>query len=143
MPTVYVVHSPLKKGLNGSFVPMYDLSDARRYGRLVEVIPNHMVGRLGSTTAGWERSKDLTDSQLAKSRMLMREICAHAERVLKDFTKDDYLLLVSNPVLIGVCFAIAADVTDGHVKVLRHDRLRGTYIPLTIDQVFQPEAAEA
>lgn len=143
MSIVYVVHVPHKKGLNGTPEPMYDLSEAKRYGRLVEVIPNHMFMRLGATTGGWEKSKKLTSGQLERGRLVMREICSHAEKVLEGFTKNDYLLLISNPVLIGVCFAIAADVTDGHVRVLRHDRMRDTYLPLTIDQVFQPEGGEA
>lgn len=141
MARVFVVHSPQRKGVNGQLENMYDLSAARQYGELVEVIPNHLVVKLGSTSGGWDKSPTLSRNQLERGRMVMRDISRHAEQVLKDFRKSDYLLLVSNPVLIGLCFAIAADVTDGHVQVLRHDRMRGTYLPLTVDQVFLPEEA--
>jgi hypothetical protein len=49
---------------------------------------------------------------------------------LVNFRDADYLLLVGNPALIGLAFAIAGEYNDGRVKVLQWSGRDGDYKPL-------------
>jgi len=55
------------------------------------------------------------------------------EKKLKDFTSGDYLLLMGDPVLIGIVCAVAAKITNNNFKVLKWDRESAIYIPITIE----------
>jgi len=77
------------------FVPKFDFTPAQEFGG-IEFI-------LGPTAGPFD-----TDSIL---------ITIHES--LRDFRSDDYLLLVGNPVLIGLCVAIAAQQTGGDVRMLQ------------------------
>lgn len=55
---------------------------------------------------------------------------------LRTFTEDDCLLLVGNPVLIGMAVAIAVDYTDGDVRVLQWSGKSGEYLPINIRNLF-------
>ena len=52
---------------------------------------------------------------------------------LKDFNDDDYLLLIGDPAIIGLCCAIASDFNNGKFKVLKWDRNEKRYYDLEID----------
>ena len=52
---------------------------------------------------------------------------------LKDFSDNDYLLLIGDPAIIAVCGAIAAEVNGGRFKVLKWDRNDKRYYDLEID----------
>jgi len=60
------------------------------------------------------------------------EAIAHAQQRLAQLTSDDYLLCTGDPVLIGICVAVAAALI-GKVKLLRWDRLEMVYVPITLD----------
>jgi len=49
------------------------------------------------------------------------------------FNTDDYLLLMGDPVLIGITCAVAAKKTNNNFKVLKWDRESNIYIPITIE----------
>lgn len=55
---------------------------------------------------------------------------------LADFSEDDYLLLVGNPVLIGITVAIAADSTGGNVKMLQWNGKEQRYLPIEARGIF-------
>tara|TARA_R100001460_G_scaffold23854_1_gene48036 strand:- start:58 stop:378 length:321 start_codon:yes stop_codon:yes gene_type:complete len=55
------------------------------------------------------------------------------ENKLKDFTSRDYLLLMGDPVLIGIVCTVAAKITNNNFKVLKWDRESAIYIPITIE----------
>jgi hypothetical protein len=87
-----------------------DLSDALEFGDLEILIP----------------AKD----QVALSSMpTVRRI----ERLLANFTNDDYLVLAGDPVCIGIACAIAALNNNGRYKVLKWDRLDEKYYPIEVD----------
>lgn len=96
MPTVYVVNEPLIwDPALGTHVKKLNLSPARAFGDL-----RH------ATSPGRPPS-DLS--------VPLREL----RESLKNFSTDDYLLLVGNPILIGWAVAIAADsLGDGEVLQL-------------------------
>jgi len=55
------------------------------------------------------------------------------QQEMKDFSDDDYLLLIGDPAIIAVCGAIAADINNGKFKVLKWDRNDKIYYDLEID----------
>ena len=55
---------------------------------------------------------------------------------LCNVTKDDYLLLVGDPVLIGLVSAIALDVTDGYISFLRWNRSMYEYKPEHVEELW-------
>lgn len=81
---------------SGELFPVYDLSPAEEFGE-VKVI--------------------LTPS--ANPFTSMESIQADLREALADMTKDDYLLLVGNPAILGVTTAIAAEYTDGELQLLQ------------------------
>lgn len=53
--------------------------------------------------------------------------------LLKDFSDDDFLLLMGDPVAIGIATAVASDVNQGRVKFLKWSRHHQSYIPIAMD----------
>jgi hypothetical protein len=57
----------------------------------------------------------------------------HIRDKLRNFSDEDFILAIGDPVAIGVACAIAADINAGRVKILKWDRLNTRYYPVTID----------
>ena len=55
------------------------------------------------------------------------------QKHLKDFNDNDYLLLIGDPAIIGLCCAVASDINNGKFKVLKWDRNDKRYYDLEID----------
>ena len=55
------------------------------------------------------------------------------QKHLKEFNDNDYLLLIGDPAIIGLCCAIASDFNNGKFKVLKWDRIDRKYYDLEID----------
>lgn len=105
---------------DGTLKPKFDFSPAAEFGELVFL--------LGSNASPFNLPPVLSELQ---------------ER-LKDFGDDDYLLLVGNPVLLGLATAIAADFNDGSINMLQWSGAKRTYISVKANGVFadcQDEAA--
>ena len=52
---------------------------------------------------------------------------------LKDFTKNDYLLLTGDPAIIGVACSIVSDITNGKYNLLKWDKQERKYYPISIN----------
>ena len=52
---------------------------------------------------------------------------------LKNFTKNDYLLLTGDPAIIGVACSIVSDITNGKYKLLKWDKQERKYYPIEIN----------
>ena len=52
---------------------------------------------------------------------------------LKDFTKDDHLLLTGDPAIIGVACSIVSDITNGKYNLLKWDKQERQYYPIAIN----------
>lgn len=119
-PTVYVVQDQRRWDTStGALVPKYpDLAArAAAYGP---------VRFLLSPSAGpWNATSVLGD----------------LARGLAGFTPQDYLLLIGNPVLIGLATAVAVQVTGGPVRFLQWSGKDGQYIPVEA-QVIPRDPAE-
>lgn len=116
MPRVFVVHNPNTVNAVGRLQRKYDLSDARRFGELVDVM----------------QAQDNPFHEGGADRLVTK---MHA--ALYDYQSEDYLLLIGSPVFIGMCVAIAADVTDGRVNLLQWNGTRRAYIPVVVNDLFK------
>ena len=52
---------------------------------------------------------------------------------LKNFCKEDYLLLTGDPAIIGVACSIVSDITNGKYNLLKWDKQERKYYPITIN----------
>lgn len=108
--TVYVVQEHRRYDRDtGGYIPVHDLSPARQYGELKFL--------LNPTAGPWQSESIIRD---------LRE-------GLRDFTPDDYLLMVGNPVLCSWATAIAADIvydTGQPLKFLQWNGKDHQYVPL-------------
>ena len=55
------------------------------------------------------------------------------QKNLQDFRKEDYLLAVGDPVIIGISTATVANVTNGQFNMLKWDKREHRYYPLEVD----------
>ena len=53
--------------------------------------------------------------------------------LLKNFKKEDYLLLTGDPAIIGVACSIVFDITNGKYNLLKWDKQERTYYPIEIN----------
>ena len=53
--------------------------------------------------------------------------------LLKNYTPDDYLLLVGDPAIIGVACSIVSDITNGKYKLIKWDKQERRYYPIEIN----------
>ena len=54
-------------------------------------------------------------------------------KILKDYTKKDYLLLTGDPAIIGVACSIVSDITNGSYNLLKWDKQERRYYPIEIN----------
>ena len=54
-------------------------------------------------------------------------------KALKDFKKEDYLLLTGDPAIIGVACSIVSDITNGKYNLLKWDKQERKYYPIEIN----------
>ena len=52
---------------------------------------------------------------------------------LKEYKKEDYLLLTGDPAIIGVACSIVSDITNGKYSLLKWDKQERRYYPVEID----------
>lgn len=63
------------------------------------------------------------------------KLIEHARRVLQNWQPGDYLLLVGDPTLCGICMAVALEYEE-EINVLRWDRSNFDYTPLKLNFSF-------
>ena len=61
---------------------------------------------------------------------------------LKNFNKNDHLLLTGDPALIGVACSIVSDITNGKYKLLKWDKQERKYYPIEINLYEKGEIDE-
>ena len=54
-------------------------------------------------------------------------------KLLKNFTKEDFLLLTGDPALILIAGVIASETTGGKFKLLKWDKQERRYYPISIN----------
>jgi len=111
MTKVYLVQEiPIDK-ITG--IPKFDITPAIKYGEIKTMFP-----------------------RLRQMQFTPGPLIIEIKNSLKNFTSEDYLLLYGDPALIGVVCAVASDITLGKFKVLKWDRIQGSYFPIEIN-LFQ------
>lgn len=108
MSRVFIPYEPVRRNAGtGNTERLFDLTPAAVYGELTFLMEH---GNL----------------VLSPAPMVQQ-----LRRALKDFSDDDYILPVGDPVAIGLVTAIAAQVNHGRVNLLRWDRSARNYITIT------------
>ncbi len=112
--TVYVVQKQMKLDeRTGDLVPRFPTIDlAKTYGELRYLL---------SPSASPFRPEPIIEELKNK---------------LTDFSDDDHLLLIGNPILIGLAVSIAADYNSGSLKVLQWNGSRRGYILVELHRIF-------
>jgi len=105
---VYCVTEPITFK-DGQPIPLFDISPAIEYGEL-EILTRHSQSMIFSVPM----VRALRDS-------------------LKNFSDEDYILPVGDPITIGAVCAIAADINGGFYKVLKWDKRTRKYMPIEIN----------
>lgn len=94
----------------GALVPKFDLSEAALFGELTYL--------LGERARPWHGDPD---RRLVINPAVLDEI----QTAIGGFTDDDFLLLVGNPILIGIATRCAWEANAGRIKFLQwhgHDQ---------------------
>ena len=61
---------------------------------------------------------------------------------LKNFSREDFLLLTGDPAIIGVTCSIASDITSGRYKLLKWDKQERKYYSIDINLYEKGEIDE-
>jgi len=69
------------------------------------------------------------------------KLIEHARRVLSNWQPGDYLLLVGDPALCGICMSVALEYDD-EINILRWDRNNFDYVPLKLNFSYQEAIIE-
>ena len=123
---------------------LYDLSMSER---IVYVI-QHIAG----TKAGKPKINIIGARQYGEFKFLLPEfsqmifspgpLIYKLRQGLKDFKKEDHLLLTGDPALIGVACSIVSDITNGKYKLLKWDKQERKYYPIEINLYEKGEIDE-
>lgn len=106
MPKVYCVCEPVS---HKDSTAKFDLSPALEYGE-IEVLVSH------------------TQSLLAPVPTIRK-----LREKLENFSDDDYILPVGDPVLMSTVAMVAGDMNNGRVRFLKWDRLQRRYLTIQVD----------
>lgn len=107
-PIVYVVCEPKHK-IGDVERPSMDLTPAAEYGELSILMPT-------------------SQSMLAT----VPTVRALKEK-LRNFTDDDYILPVGDPVLIATVAMVASEINGGRIKFLKWDKGMKQYLTIAVD----------
>lgn len=98
-PDVYIVQNQHKWDReNKSWVPKFDFRPAKKFGQIKFVLESDREP-FGDTN----------------------QLVVDIRQGLWDYSENDFLLLLGNPALIGLCVAIASERGNGHVNLLQWD----------------------
>ena len=90
-------------------VPKFNVLPARKYGELELMLPPGQITLSAGPTVNRLKHK------------------------LRNFTDMDYLLLIGDPLAIGLAVAVASNANRGKVKLLKWDRQERQYYPLSVN----------
>lgn len=118
MSKVFIVQNQKRRDpMTREYVAKFDVSPALQYGTLVELLDNNA------------------------SPFYPERVHVDLRERLVDFSDDDYILCIGNPILIAMAFAVAADFNEGRVKVLQWSTQERRYIcvPVSILESSIPD----
>ena len=126
---------------------LYDLSmsESNKYENLKNnfVSTVYVIQEIAGTRAGAPKINIMGASHYGQFKFVLPEfsqiifspgpLVYKLRQGLKDFTKDDYLLLTGDPAIIGVACSIVSDITNGKYNLLKWDKQERTYYPIAIN----------
>jgi hypothetical protein len=110
MTKVYFVQKSFRRTSSGDWELTVDPTPAKPYGEIRYLLDHNDVDDLS-----------------------LREVFAKIVTGLKDFTKDDYLVLVGNATAMAMAGIIASDMTGGCINILHWERTTTKYVEFTLD----------
>ena len=106
---VFMTQRPMYRDrATGEFVDKFDLEPAEKFGPIIEVLPPGNIKIRPDTIEQIHRNMD-------------------------DFSDQDYLLNVGDPLAMAAVACIASQRTGGVLRVLRWCRFSGAYTPVVMD----------
>ena len=103
----------------------------------------YVIQEVPGTKEGRPKINILGAKQYGEIKMLLKEdsqiifspgpIVFKLKKLLKDFSKDDYLLLTGDPAIIGVACSVVSDLTGGQYKLLKWDKQESQYYPIQLN----------
>ena len=112
----------------------------------------YVIQEVAGTQAGNPKINIMGASNYGKFKFLLPEfsqiifspgpLIFKLRKGLKDFTKEDYLLLTGDPAIIGVACSIVSDITNGKFNLLKWDKQERRYYPIEIDLYNKGEINE-
>ena len=112
----------------------------------------YVLQEVPGTRAGRPKFNIIGAQKYGRLKVLLREdsqvvmssgpIKYKLERLLKDFSDDDYLLLSGDPQIIFIVGAVIAKINNGKAKSLKWDRQEQMYYPLEFDLYEKGEIDE-
>ena len=103
----------------------------------------YVIQEVAGTQAGNPKINIMGASNYGKFKFLLPEfsqiifspgpLVFKLRKRLRDFTKEDYLLLTGDPAIIGVACSIVSDITNGKFNLLKWDKQERKYYPIEIN----------
>jgi hypothetical protein len=105
MPKVYVPQIPSRMDAgSGVWVPTVNISPAKKFGKIVELLPPEA------------------------NRLHVVPLLTVLREKMKHYTGDDMIIAVGDPSIIAFTACIAARATGGKLRLLKWDRQTSDYI---------------
>ena len=98
----------------------HNIIGAMKYGELEILLPAHEQIVLSATNAGNKMKRKLS----------------------KFHPDEDFLILIGDPVAMGLAFALVSHYTHGRFRVLKWDRQEQMYYPIQVDLFNKGESRD-
>ena len=114
---------------------LYDLSMSERIVYVIQHIAGSQAGTPKINIMGAQKYGDFKFLLPEFSQMIFSPgpLVYKLRQGLKDFKKEDHLLLTGDPALIGVACSIVSDITNGKYNLLKCDKQERKYYPIEIN----------
>ena len=111
---------------------------------VVQEIPGTKEGRPKINIMGAQKYGDIKVLLKEDSQIIFSPdpVIFSLRNKLKNFTKEDYLLLTGDPAIIGVACSVVSDITNGNYNLLKWDRQEKMYYPIKINLYEKGEIDE-
>ena len=103
----------------------------------------YVIQEIPGTKAGTPKINIMSASKYGSFKFLLPEfsqiifspgpLIFKLRNLLKNYKKEDYLLLTGDPAIIGVACSIVSELTNGKYNLLKWDKQETQYYPITIN----------
>ena len=103
---------------------------------------NHKINIMGASTYSSSGKFNFLLPEFSQIIFSPGPLIYKLRKGLKDFRKEDYLLLTGDPAIIGVACSIVSDITNGKYNLLKWDKQERKYYPIEINLYEKGEIDE-